>query len=119
MLESYLPILFFIVVVGAFAVGNLVLAEFLGKRFPARGKSLPYECGMQPEEQANTRFSIQYYKTAVLFILFDIEVIFLIPWALNAKSLGTDTFLAMVGFLGSLLIGFVYIWKKGALEWEL
>ncbi len=119
MLRDYLPLLFFFLVAAGFAIGNLILSEWLGKRFRARGKNLPYECGMSPEETEGTRFSIHYYKVAVLFILFDIEAIFLIPWAVSAKTLGLSAFLAVLGFLFVLVVGLIYVWKSGALEWEL
>lgn len=119
MLESYLPLLFFFVVAAGFAAGNLLVAEWLGKKFHARGKSTTYECGMTPETSRDTRFSIHYYKVAVLFILFDVEAIFLIPWAVSARELGAGVFFAMIGFLVVLGAGLAYVWKAGGLEWEI
>lgn len=118
MLESYLPILFFFLAAALFAAGNVFVADWLGRRFQARGKSIPYECGMPPSSPESTRLSIHYYKVAVLFILFDVEAIFLIPWAASAKTLGAKAFFGVLGFLAVLGIGLAYVWKTGGLEWE-
>lgn len=117
MLEQYRPILFFVLIVLAFAAGNLLLSEWLGKRFPARGKRTPYECGLSEGGPERTRFSVHFYLIAVLFILFDVEAIFLIPWAVAAKSLGAEAFVGVLSFLGVLGVGLAYVWKKGGLEW--
>lgn len=119
MIDSYLPLLLFFLVAAGFAGGNLLVAEWLGKKFQARGKSTPYECGMTPETHQDTRFSIHYYRVAVLFILFDVEAIFLIPWAVCAKTLGEGAFFAILGFLVVLGVGLAYVWKAGGLEWEI
>jgi len=118
MLDSYLPILIFIVVGILVGVGPLVLGYLLGPRRPGAEKDSPYECGFEAFENARMKFDVRYYLVAILFILFDLEIAFLFPWAVVLEDLGMFGFWAMVIFLAILVVGFIYEWKKGALEWE-
>jgi len=118
MLGQYLPILVFIcfgLLVGIIAIA---LGYVLGRRVPDVEKDSPYECGFEAFEDARMKFDVRYYLVAILFILFDLEIAFLFPWAVVLKDIGTAGFVAMMVFLGVLVVGFVYEWKKGALEWE-
>ncbi|TYO95456.1 NADH dehydrogenase subunit A [Geothermobacter ehrlichii] len=118
MLDSYLPILVLIVIAVAFAVGSIVLSRLIGQKKPSEVKLAPYECGMPPVGSARERLSIKFYIIAMLFIVFDIEAVFLYPWAVMFKRLGLFGFVEMGVFIIILLVGYVYVWKKGALEWE-
>jgi len=118
MLESYLPILVLIGIAFAFALGSVVLSRLIGQKKPSEVKLAPYECGMPLIGTAHERFSIKFYIIAMLFILFDIEAVFLYPWAVMFKRLGIFGFVEMGVFIVILLVGFIYVWKKGALEWE-
>lgn len=123
-LYDYLPILLMFVVAGGFAVGNVLLSQLVGQRKRTRTKLMPYECGKDPVGSARERFSVKFYLIAMIFILFDIEVIFLVPWAAVFKSLAGQSpsmrwfvFLEMMVFVGLLLIGYIYVVKKGAFDW--
>ncbi len=118
MLENYMPIFLFIVI--GLVIGVIVptLGFLLGNRQPDSEKNSPYECGFEAFEDARMKFDVRYYLVAILFILFDLEIAFLFPWAIVFKSLGLFGFMAMMIFLTILVIGFIYEWKKGALEWE-
>ena len=118
MLDLYLPILVVMAMAFAFAIGSVVLSRLIGVKKPSAVKLAPYECGMPIIGSAQERFSIKFYIIAMLFILFDIEVVFLYPWAVMFKRLGMFGFMEMGVFISILLVGFVYFWKKGALEWE-
>lgn len=122
MLENYFPILLFVVVglaVGVAAIGaGGGLSRLLGHHRPDAEKLSPYECGFEAFEDARMKFDVRYYLVAILFILFDLEIAFLFPWAVVLNDIGFPGFLAMVVFLTILVVGFVYEWKKGALEWE-
>ena len=118
MLENYLPILIFIVLGFVFGLAPLVVGFVMGPHRPDSEKLSPYECGFEAFEDARMRFDVRYYLVAILFIIFDLEIAFLFPWAVVLKEIGMFGFLAMVVFLTILVIGFVYEWKKGALEWE-
>ncbi|MBK1647677.1 NADH-quinone oxidoreductase subunit A [Rhabdochromatium marinum] len=118
MLEGYLHILIFVVVALLIGVGPLVLGALLGPRKPDAEKDSPYECGFDAFESARIKFDVRYYLVAILFIVFDLEIAFLFPWAVVLDELGMAGFLAMSLFLGILVVGFIYEWKKGALEWE-
>ncbi|HEX9779482.1 MAG TPA: NADH-quinone oxidoreductase subunit A [Geopsychrobacteraceae bacterium] len=118
MLENYLPILVLICVAVAFAIGSVVLSGLIGMKKPSAVKLAPYECGMPLVGSARERFSVKFYIIAMLFILFDIEAVFLFPWAVMYKRLGVFGFVEMGVFIAILLVGFIYVWKKGALEWE-
>ena len=124
MLLDYFPLLVLIAVVGGFVIFNLILSAAVGRSRHARGKGSTYESGMRsPVDPARGRFSVKFFLVAVLFILFDIESVFLIPWGINLRALTADghgPFLLaeMLVFLGILLLGFVFVWKKGGLEWD-
>ncbi len=118
MLENYLPILIFIVI--GFAIGAVMMGMgfMLGSRKPSEEKDSPYECGFEAFEDARMKFDVRYYLVAILFIIFDLEIAFLFPWAVVLGEIGMVGFAAMAVFLGILVVGFIYEWKKGALEWE-
>ena len=118
MLENYLPILIFIAIGLAIGVGAIAAGFVLGPRRPDSEKLSPYECGFEAFEDARMKFDVRYYLVAILFIIFDLEIAFLFPWAIVLDQIGWFGFTAMVVFLGILVIGFIYEWKKGALEWE-
>jgi len=118
MLEQYFPILMFILVGLAVGVVPMVLGRLLGPNKPDSEKLSPYECGFEAFEDARMRFDVRYYLVAILFILFDLEIAFLFPWAVVLDQIGTFGFLAMLIFLAILTVGFFYEWKKGALDWE-
>jgi len=118
MLDSYLPILVLIAIALAFAMGSVVFSRLIGQKKPSAVKLAPYECGMPPVGSARERVSVKFYIIAMLFIVFDIEAVFLYPWAVVFKRLGLFGFVEMGVFIAILLVGYVYVWKKGALEWE-
>ena len=121
MLNTYLPIAILLGVVGVMALGIVVLTHLLGPRRPNPVKLSPYESGIPPIGDARLRFSIKFYLVAMLFIVFDIEVVFLYPWAVVFRDLlaqGAFVFVEMVVFLGVLSLGLVYVWRKGGLEWD-
>ena len=118
MLENYLPILVFILIGVLFGVGPLLAGFILGPRRPDSEKLSPYECGFEAFEDSRMKFDVRYYLVAILFIIFDLEIAFLFPWAVVLDRIGWFGFIAMMVFLGILVIGFIYEWKKGALEWE-
>ncbi|AGF47052.1 NADH dehydrogenase I subunit A [Candidatus Kinetoplastibacterium desouzaii TCC079E] len=117
-LEQYFPVFFFILVSIVLGFILLLLGYLLGKRSPYQEKTSPYECGFESFGDARMQFDIRYYLVAILFILFDLEIAFLFPWAMAQDSLGISSFFAVLVFLAILVIGFVYEWKKGAIEWE-
>ena len=123
-LYDYLPILLMFVVAGGFAVGNVLLSQFVGQRKRTRTKLMPYECGKDPVGSARERFSVKFYLIAMIFILFDIEVIFLVPWAAVFKTMAGQgdamrwlAYIEMMIFVGLLFVGYIYIVKKGAFDW--
>ncbi len=123
MLIDYAPILVLFVLVALFALGNVVVSELLGSRRQAIGKASAYECGMGSVGNARMRLSIHFYLVAVLFILFDVESLLLIPWAVAARGLaqagfGGVVFLEVVAFVAVLAVGLAFVWRKGGLEWE-
>jgi NADH-quinone oxidoreductase subunit A len=118
MLEEYLPILVFIGLGLVIGVASLTLGSLVGPRRPDPAKDSPYECGFEAFEDSRMKFDVRYYLVAILFIIFDLEIAFLFPWAVVLDEIGLFGLLAMAMFLGILIIGFVYEWKKGALEWE-
>ena len=118
MLDNYLPILLFLIIGLLVGAGPLILGSVLGPRRPDQEKDSPYECGFEAFESARMKFDVRYYLVAILFILFDLEIAFLFPWAVVLEDLGLFGFWAMVLFLAILVVGFLYEWKKGALEWE-
>ena len=118
MLQQYFGIAVLIVIASILAVFVVVLGHLFGPRHPTKRKSMPYESGMRPIGPGTRRMPVHFYLIAVLFILFDIEVVFFLPWAVVFKKLGVFGLIEMFIFITILLVGFVYAWKKGALEWE-
>ena len=125
MLGEYWPILLFLAVAGVVGISLLVFGTILGNLFAPKGrrdaiaeKLSPYECGFEAFEDAHMQFDVRYYLIAILFIAFDLEIAFVFPWAVIFRSLGMVGLVEMGIFLGLLVLGFVYAWKKGALEWE-
>ena len=122
MLENYFPVLLFLAVGAAIGIGGIVtsgvLARLTGSQNPDSEKLSPYECGFEAFEDARMKFDVRYYLVAILFILFDLEIAFLFPWAIVLQDIGWFGLVAMFVFLGILVVGFLYEWKKGALEWE-
>ena len=118
MLENYLPVLIFMAVGIGFGLIPVAAGFLLGPRKPDSEKLSPYECGFEAVEDSRMRFDVRYYLVAILFIIFDLEIAFLFPWAVVLDDIGMFGYLAMMLFLGILVIGFIYEWKKGALEWE-
>jgi NADH-quinone oxidoreductase subunit A len=116
--EIYFPVLLQVIIAMAVAAGMLGASYLLGKRVRNRVKDLPYECGITPVGNARERFSVKFYLVAMLFILFDIEAIFLYPWAVVYRELKMFAFVEMLVFILLVLAGFFYIWKKGALDWS-
>ena len=117
-LEQYLPVLLFIIVGLLVGVAPQVIGYLLGPQKPDAAKNSPYECGFEAFEDARMKFDVRYYLVAILFILFDLEIAFLFPWAVSLKEIGFTGFMAMMIFLAILVVGFAYEWKKGALDWE-
>ncbi len=117
-LENYFPVLLFILVGTGVGVAPQILGRILGPHNPDDEKLSPYECGFEAFEDARMKFDVRYYLVAILFILFDLEVAFLVPWAVAMREVGMLGFWAMMIFLGILTIGLVFEWKKGALDWE-
>ncbi|MGH8110665.1 MAG: NADH-quinone oxidoreductase subunit A [Rhodanobacteraceae bacterium] len=118
MLANYWPILLFLVVAGVIGVALIVIGWIAGPRRPDSEKSSPYECGFEAFEATRMKFDVRYYLIAILFILFDLETAFLFPWATVLTKVGVVALIEMFTFLILLVIGYVYIWKKGALEWD-
>ena len=117
-LDQYLPVLLFILVGIAVGVVPLALGYILGPNRPDAAKNSPYECGFEAFEDARMKFDVRYYLVAILFILFDLEIAFLVPWAVALTDIGSSGFWTGVVFLIDLLVGFIYAWKIGALDWE-
>jgi NADH-quinone oxidoreductase subunit A len=117
-MEGFLPILIMIGLGIGFAGGNVVLSQFLGPSNPSPEKSAPYECGMPPVGDARERQSVKFYLVAMIFLLFDIEVAFLYPWAIALRDLGMVGFWQIVTFFGLLVTGYIYVWRKGAFDWS-
>tara|TARA_B100000586_G_scaffold134328_1_gene97178 strand:- start:212 stop:568 length:357 start_codon:yes stop_codon:yes gene_type:complete len=118
MLENYLPILIFLSVALALGLLMLSLGFLFGKGTKSKAKLSPYECGFDPFEDARIPFDVRYYLVAILFIIFDLEIAFLFPWAVSLNKIGIAGIIAMGIFLLVLVIGFIYEWNKGALEWD-
>ena len=121
-MREYLPVLLMFFFITGFAVTNILLAYLIGKHKNTRAKLMPYECGIDPVGSAHNRFSVKFYLVAMLFILFDIEAIFLVPWAVIFRKLieisKPFVFFEMMIFIAVLLVGYVYVWKKGIFEWS-
>ena len=118
MLAEYFPILLFMLVGLAVGAAPMLLGKLLGPSRPNPEKLSPYECGFEAFEDARMKFDVRYYLVAILFILFDLEIAFRFPWAVVINDIGLAGFVAMMVFLAILTVGFVYEWRKGALEWE-
>ena len=118
MLGAYLPIIVLVAIALLFGLGSLVVSSLVGQKKPNPVKLAPYECGCEPVGSARERFSVKFYIIAMLFILFDIEAVFLYPWSVLFKRLGMFGLMEMGVFIVILFVGYIYVWKKGALEWE-
>ncbi len=118
MLGNYLPVLIFLAISLAIGVAMLGLGSLLGPSNPDPEKNSPYECGFEAFEDSRMKFDVRFYLVAILFIIFDLEIAFLFPWAVALKGLPAAAFIAMAIFLAILVVGFIYEWKKGALDWE-
>ncbi len=116
--QEYLPILILIALAIGFAAMNLGVTYVMGRRKPTVEKDFAYECGIVPESNARGRFSVKFFLVAILFIVFDVETIFLYPWAVNLKRMGVYGFLAVLPFMGLLVASLIYEWRRGALEWD-
>jgi NADH-quinone oxidoreductase subunit A len=117
-LENYFPILLFIFVGLGVGIASIAAGKIVSPNRPDSEKNSPYECGFEAFEDARMKFDVRYYLIAILFILFDLEIAFLFPWAVVIREIGLFGFISMIVFLGILVVGFVYEWMKGALEWE-
>jgi NADH-quinone oxidoreductase subunit A len=117
-MQGWFSILLLLALGAAFAVGSIVLSKILGPRRPTPEKGAPYECGMPPIGDARERHSVKFYLVAMVFLLFDIEVAFLYPWAMALRDLRWSGFVQVVVFLAVLVAGYTYLWKKGALDWD-
>ena len=118
MLQSYLPVLVFLGIALAIGLGLLAIGLILGRSDTDSEKLSPYECGFEPFAESRMKFDVRYYLVAILFIIFDLEIAFLFPWAVSLDQIGLTGLIAMAIFLAVLVVGFIYEWKKGALEWE-
>jgi NADH-quinone oxidoreductase subunit A len=117
-LGKYLPILVFLIIAGGLSVAMVVASLVVGKRNPDPQKNSAYECGFDAFDDARRKFDVRFYLVAILFIIFDLEIAFLFPWAVTLGKIGMFGFWSMMAFLGVLTVGFIYEWKKGALDWE-
>ena len=115
--RNYVPIFIFMVVAIAVPVVTLAIAKLIRPEKPEKVKLMPYECGVDPVDNARQRYTVRFYIIAILFVVFDVETIFLFPWAVQFKALHLFGLVEMLVFLGILIVGYVWIWKKGALEW--
>jgi len=118
LLREYLPILVFLGIAVGLSLVMVVASYVVARQKPDSEKLSPYECGFEPFDDARSKFDVRFYLVAILFIIFDLEVAFLFPWAVSLGSIGMFGFWSMVVFLGVLTVGFIYEWRKGALEWE-
>jgi NADH-quinone oxidoreductase subunit A len=115
--QNYVPIFIFIAVVAIMIPLPLLLAKLVRPENPSKAKLMPYECGIDPVDNSRGRYTVRYYIVAILFVVFDVETIFLFPWAVKFKALGAFGLVEMLIFLAILVVGYIWIWKKGALEW--
>ena len=116
--SEYLGVLIFLMVATAFGIGTLVLGEFLRIRRPYAEKLMPYESGNPPQGEPHMRFSVKFYIVAMLFVVFDVEAVFLYPWAIVFDKIGLYAFIEMVIFIAILLVGYIYAWRKEAFVWD-
>jgi NADH-quinone oxidoreductase subunit A len=117
-LSEYLPVLLFLGIATIIGIVLLTLGTLLGPKRSSADKRSPYECGFEPFEDARMKFDVRYYLMAILFIVFDLEIAFILPWSVVFRDIGVIAIIEMAMFLALLVVGFVYVWKKGALEWE-
>jgi len=117
-MDGFTPILIMIGLAVGFSGGNMLLSQFIGPRKPSPEKEAPYECGMPAVGDARERQSVKFYLVAMIFLLFDIEVAFLYPWAIASRDLGKTGFWQIVTFFGLLVTGYIYVWRKGAFDWS-
>jgi len=115
--QNYVPIFIFIAIVGVLLPVTLLAAKLVRPSNPSKTKLMPYECGIDPIDSARGRYTVRYYIIAILFVVFDVETIFLFPWAVKFKAFGLFGLLEMLIFLAILIVGYIWVWKKGALEW--
>jgi len=115
--QNYVPIFIFIVIVGTLLPITLLLAKLVRPQNPNKVKLMPYECGIDPMDSARGRYTVRFYVIAILFVVFDVETIFLFPWAVKFKAFGRFGLIEMLIFLVILIVGYIWVWKKGALEW--
>ncbi len=118
MLQTYFPVLIFMGIAIFFGIAPMLVGAILGPHKPNPAKNASYECGFEPFADARMPFDVRFYLVAILFIIFDLETAFLFPWAVSLRDIGSFGFYAMLIFLSILVVGFIYEWKKGALEWE-
>ena len=117
-LENYFPVLLFLLIGTIVGISSQVLGRVVGPHRPDPAKLSPYECGFEAFEDARMKFDVRYYLVAILFILFDLETAFFFPWGVSMRDLGWPAFVTMMVFIAEFVVGFLYIWKKGALDWE-
>jgi len=115
--QNYVPIFIFILVVGTLLPITLILAKLVRPENPSKVKLMPYECGITPVDSARGRYTVRYYIIAILFVVFDVETIFLFPWAVKFKAFGLFGLIEILIFLVILIVGYIWVWRKGALEW--
>ena len=118
MLAEYLPTLLFLIVATGIGIALIVIGNLVGPKKPSAEKLSPYECGFLPFEDARMQFDVRYYLIAIQFIIFDLEIIYIVPWTQVFMEIGARSLVTMGLFVGMLFLGFVYVWKRGALEWE-
>ncbi len=115
--QNYVPIFIFILIVGTLLPITLLIAKLVRPQNPNKTKAMPYECGIDPVDSARGRYTVRFYIIAILFVVFDVETIFLFPWAAKFKAFGLFGLIEILIFLAILIVGYVWVWKKGALEW--
>ncbi len=115
--QNYVPIFIFILIVGTLLPITLLLAKLVRPQNPNKTKLMPYECGIDPVDNARGRYTVRYYIIAILFVVFDVETIFLFPWAVKFKAFGVFGLFEIIIFLAILIVGYIWVWRKGALEW--
>ena len=118
MLAEYLPTLLFLIVATGIGIALIVIGNLVGPKKPSAEKLSPYECGFLPFEDARMQFDVRYYLIAIQFIIFDLEIIFIVPWTQVFMEIGVRSLVTMGLFVAMLFLGFIYVWKRGALEWE-
>jgi NADH-quinone oxidoreductase subunit A len=118
MLTTYVPLFLLFIVAGVLTFAFFIVTPLLGKKNPTPEKMTPFECGSESTGGRHVKLSVKFYLTAILFVIFDVEAVFIYPWAIQFRSLGWVGWLTMLTFLGTLALALVYCWRKGALEWE-